>query len=275
MKTCDALAQGAEVIGLREAKILLAHVTGQSVSEIVLHREDAVSADDVAAYIDMVRRRKDGEPLQYILGEWEFMGVPILTDARALIPRPETELLVEEALRYMGELCENGRIADVCTGSGCIAIAMAQRSNAEIIGADISADALSLARENAKKNRVDGRITFVKTDLLDGISGEFDAIISNPPYIPSREMETLSVAVHGYEPHLALDGGPDGCEIYRRLIPQAMNSLRPGGVLFLEIGPPDVEEILIRTGFKNVKLLRDYANLPRIIIGEKPECLTN
>jgi release factor glutamine methyltransferase len=243
--------------------------------------------DECETYFEYISRRQTGEPLQYIIAQWEFMGVPLITDSRALIPRPETELLVEEASAFINKFpslegCREAagwpqarpiRIADICTASGCIAIAVARLlgERAKIIATDISPQALSLARENAEKNHISpAQINFIETDLLDGIDEKFDVIISNPPYISCREMDELSPTVRDHEPHLALHGGTDGMDFYRRLIPQAKNVLLPGGGLFLEIGSPAVIELMQAEGFENVNLLCDYAELPRIVTGVTP-----
>jgi release factor glutamine methyltransferase len=203
------------------------------------------------------------------------MGLPFITDRRALIPRPETELLVEEAFAFIKRICGGEkivRVLDVCTGSGCIAIAIACLTDefVHITATDISPDALSLARENAEKNFLSPeRINFIETNLLDGIDGEFDVIISNPPYILSGDMAALAPTVRDYEPHLALDGGADGLDFYRRLIPQSKNALCKGGALFLEIGPPETMDLMFEAGFENINLIRDYAELERILTGEK------
>jgi release factor glutamine methyltransferase len=181
---------------------------------------------------------------------------------------------VEEALRFAETLEKLPiRILDVCTGTGCIALSLAclLGENAEITAVDISADALSLAKENAEKLGIaTERVNFLKSDLLECVTGEFDIIISNPPYILHSDMAKLSPTVRNYEPHLALNGGTDGLDIYRRLIPQCKNALRTGGALFLEIGPKSVINLLAEAGFSDINLLRDYAELERIVYGVIP-----
>jgi release factor glutamine methyltransferase len=271
----DALAFGIERIGKREAKQLLSCATGYSISGIVLHALKPLSDEKYARYTEFVRRRQNSEPLQYIVGQWDFMGLTFLTDSRALIPRPETELLVEEAFAFTQKFRNTPlRILDVCTGSGCIAVALERLcEDAEVFAVDICPRALSLAQENADKNG--SRIHFYESDLLAGVpvGGGFDVIISNPPYITSGEMEALDPTVKDHEPHLALHGGTDGLDIYRRLIPQCFAALRSGGALFLEIGPPAVMDLMASAGFENTHLRHDYAEKERIIRGEK--CLTN
>jgi release factor glutamine methyltransferase len=265
-----ALKLGAEKISKRDAKILLSHVSGYSTSGILLHCLRTLSDDEKNLYFALVQRRQAGEPLQYIIGSWDFMGLCFKTDKRALIPRPETELLVEEVQRHIETTKKpHVKILDVCTGTGCIAISLAciLGEQAEITATDISPDALSLARENAEKLGVT-HVKFLQSDLLENITGEFDIIVSNPPYILSGDMATLSSTVRDYEPHLALNGGADGLEIYRKLIPQAKNALLPDGALFLEIGPPSVLKLMEEAGFVELCLLRDYSEIERIVVGK-------
>lgn len=221
-----------------------------------------------------LERREKKEPLQYIIGRWDFMGLELTCDKRALIPRPETELLVEDALAIIAGLSPPVRVLDVCTGSGCIALAIAVLAgeNAEITATDICPRALDLARENAKKlGFVPERVSFVQNDLLKNFENihesEFDVIISNPPYILSGDMAALPLSVRGHEPHKALNGGIDGLDFYRRLIPQAKKALREGGALLMEIGPMAVLDLMAEAGFTNINLRRDYAELPRIVSG--------
>lgn len=254
-----ALKCAIEEIGRRDGMLLLAHATGQNSAYILLHPQEELPPG--SNFLQSIKRRKTGEPLQYILGEWEFCGHIINTDPRALIPRPETELLVEEALKFLSARGW-GNVLDMCTGSGCIAAAVA-RAGHSVTAADISPDALSLARENGAG--LD--ITFVQSDLFAGITGKFDAIISNPPYITTQEMEGLAPTVRDHEPHMALHGGNDGMDIYRKLVPESLNYLKPGGALFLEIGPLAVAYILEETGFADVKIRQDYAGIDRIVYG--------
>lgn len=256
----EILQYGIALIGQRDAALLLCHVVGHNTAHILLHGDKPLQNPE--QFIAYVNRRKQGEPLQYIIGQWDFMGRTFKTDSRALIPRPETELLVEEALRF----CKAGfNVLDLCTGSGCIAVSIATTGNYNVTAADISADALCLAQENGTGLG----INFVQSDLFSNINGIFDIIVSNPPYISAHELDSLSPTVLNYEPHLALHGGDDGMDIYRRLIPKSLKFLKPGGALLLEIGPEAVCGIMISSGFKNVQLKKDYAGLPRIVFGTK------
>jgi release factor glutamine methyltransferase len=232
----EALSEGVKKAGRRDAGLFLSHILNLRESDFFLHDEKKISADEREKFFSFLTRRQNGEPTQYILGRWEFFGLEFFTDKRALIPRPETELLVEEALKFLKNSREKKlRVLDVCTGSGCIALAIAYvMKECEIIAADISDDALALAKKNAEKLGLTDRVNFLKSDLLENVYGGFDFIVSNPPYILSGDMAGLSKSVRDFEPHLALDGGADGLDFYRRLIPQCKNALCEGGALFLE-----------------------------------------
>jgi len=262
----EVLKVGEEAIGRHEAKLLLSHISGLTFEKILLNNQplDALAKE---AFLAAVNRRKQREPLQYILGRWEFMGLPIITDPRALIPRPETELMVE---RVLACIHREVRVLDLCTGSGCIAVAIAKLSKAEVTATDISLNALSLAAENIALNGLDGKINLVESDLFEGLKGQtFDIIITNPPYIPTHELLSLQPEIKNHEPTNALDGGYDGMDIYRRLIPQSLDYLNPGGKLFLEIGPSKVKTIMEQAGYGMIRLIQDYAGLDRILEGQK------
>ena len=184
-----------------------------------------------------------------------------------LIPRPETEILCENAVNMIRfEL--KGTVLDLCTGSGCIAVSVAKYTRARVTAADISTDALDIARENAAKNMV--RIDFVESDMFENINGSFDIITSNPPYIPTRELQELMPDVKDYEPRIALNGGADGLKFYRKIAQNAPSHLNPGGALILEIGcdqADGVTEMLSQKGgFNNIRTIKDYAGLDRVII---------
>jgi len=267
----ECIKYGVDTIGQRDTMLLMCHILEKSSAYVMLNDDALLKADEEAKFFSYANRYKQNEPLQYIIGEWDFMGQTLRTDSRALIPRPETELLVEDALKFLHKrTCDNPHsisVLDMCTGSGCIAVSVAKAGYA-VTAADISHAALSLAAENTKRLGFD--INFIESNLFDKIEGKFDVIISNPPYITSKEMDILLPSVLNYEPHLALSGGDDGMDIYRSLIPQSVKYLKPGGALFLEIGPPAVENIMNDAGFKNVELKNDYAGLPRIVWGLAP-----
>jgi release factor glutamine methyltransferase len=271
----SALHEGITAVGHRDARLFLSHITGYSTNGLYLNSTKAISQDEYNLYKSYLERRLEGEPLQYIIGEWDFMGLTLYTDKRALIPRPETELLVEEAFYFLNKLKKNPvKVLDLCTGSGCIALALAclTDGSVSITAVDICAEALELAKENAEKFGLeDDRITFIQSDLLENVSDKFDIIISNPPYILSGDIIGLNKSVRDYEPHTALDGGADGLDFYRRLIPQCKNALNDGGALFLEIGPVKARDLMSEAGFENINLIRDYSEFERILTGEKKQ----
>ena len=210
---------------------------------------------DMEALLD---RRLGGEPLQYVLGEWEFYGLPFFTDRRALIPRPDTELLAETGLRLLkgGE-----RVLDLCCGSGCIGIALKKHCHITLVASDISPEALSLTRENAARNGV--AVETVQSDLFDRIEGMFDLIVSNPPYLTAEEMTGMDDSL-AFEPRLALDGGIDGLDLYRRIAADYRKHLVPGGTLLLEIGYLQAEEVTAL--FDRAECRKDYGGRDRMVI---------
>jgi release factor glutamine methyltransferase len=219
----------------RDAEVLLMHNIGQSRAWLIAHADELLPEAAAASYRQLVERRFRGEPIQYITGETEFYGLPFHVTPAVLIPRPETEHLVEKAIELAARF-KRPRIVDIGTGSGAIAVALAGKlPYAAITAIDLSADALAIAQENAERNGV--RLRFLKGDLLSPASGEpFDIIVSNPPYVPAVDRDSLAVEVREHEPALALFAGDDGLEIYRRLIPAAFSALVSGGFLALEIG---------------------------------------
>ena len=220
-----------------------------------------------------VKRLAVGEPLQYILGEWDFRTLTLKCDSRALIPRPETEGLVSLVLDFLRSLKTPGRkpvVVDVGTGTGAIILSIAAEFKGEaiLVGTDFSAVALSLARENAAKTALESKVRFLAMDGLDDFDepGTIDAIVSNPPYIATEELAHLEHRVRSYEPHMALDGGKTGMDFYERYVTDAMNLLSPGGGIFFEIGStqgPAVRSLLESCGFSGVTIARDLAGLDR------------
>jgi len=265
----EILIIGARAIGSHEAKFLLSHITGYSQIDLIIKSNQPLDKQAKGAFFAALNRRIAKEPLQYILGEWEFMGLKMKTDKRALIPRPETELLVEEALVHINKLNRPANVLDVCTGSGCIAVAIAKLTEASVTAIDISKDALELATENASLHGLNKKIYFLHSDLLQNHKHQtYDIIISNPPYVTKAELANIQPELYS-EPILALDGGNDGMDLYRRLIPQSMQYLVSGGILLLEIGPFAVEAIMREAGYDIVQLIKDYSGLARVLVGQK------
>lgn len=267
------------VAGVSEARVkverLLAHLAGWRRSEWVLHADEELPPELFRRMQVGVDRLSKGEPLAYVIGTMEFWGLDLKVDYRVLIPRPETEQLVElvltlEALARL----EQPVFVDVGTGSGCIAITLAvQRPTARIYAVDISAEALAVARENAARHGVADRIVFRRQDLLEGFEEAFaDAIVANLPYVRSSEWAHLPVEIRQYEPRDALDGGKDGLMLISRLVPEAWRVLKSGGWLFLEVAEDQGEKVqswLLQEGFADVAVRRDWSGHPRFVIGRK------
>jgi len=251
------------------AEHLLAHALGLKRMELYLQFDRQLTEAERAPLRDTVKRRGAREPLQHILGTAEFHGRTFLCDKRALIPRPETEQLVEIALK-MVKGKTSPKILDVGTGSGVIAITLAlELPEAEVQAADLSTDALALVAANAERHGLAGRITFHQADLLPSGDTKLDLIVANLPYIPAAEIAALSPEVH-HDPLAALDGGPDGLDLVRRLIDAAPERLTPGGALLLEIGAGQadaVNTLLANRKFRDISVRSDYQNIPRFAVG--------
>ena len=263
---------------MTEQELMLTHLLDCRRVDLVVD-PPALSDAQTSQLRHMESRRGKGEPLQYILGECEFMGLTLKVDPRVLIPRPETEMLVEAALAKLKQLkSKNLKILDIGSGSGNIAICLAKNLlGCEITSVDISPPALEMAAANALKHEVNDRITFLKSDVFEGlrerssILDQFDMIVSNPPYVPAPRLSDLPLEVQK-EPMLALDGGADGLDFYRRIIPESIFYLKPGGYLVLEIGEeqgPAIQEIFERSSrFVNVHCQKDYSHKDRIMTAE-------
>ena len=220
----------------------------------------------ISAFDEMINRRATHEPLQYILGKAYFMGLEFMVSPDVLIPRFDTEVLVEEALKHINS---DMNVLDVCTGSGCIAISVAKLSNAKVVAVDISEAALDMAKKNAEYNET-SNVTFVHSDMFSNVEGMFDVILSNPPYIRSEEVLKLMPEVLVHEPHLALDGHEDGLFFYEILARESSKFLKPSGMLIMEIGydqAEDVSRLLENNNFTDIRVIRDLAGLDRVVCG--------
>jgi release factor glutamine methyltransferase len=249
---------------------LLAEAMGKRRLDLYLDYDQRLPEQILEPLRDKVRRRSEGEPLQHLLGSWEFFGRRFKTDRRALIPRPETERLAELMLNQIpATILPGTRLADIGTGSGVLAVTLAlERPGLEVVAIDLSADTLALARENAYVYEVDGRIVWLQTDLLSGVDADFDFLVANLPYIPTAEIAKLSREVQ-HDPRIALDGGEDGLEVIRRLAEQAPPRLKPGGSIFLEIGISQsggVVDILEKENFRDISVEKDYQGVERFVI---------
>ena len=267
----DTYAWGAKALqdaGIAEAeldaRLLLEHVCGTDRNTLYAHGDRIVETTQGELYASLIGRRAERVPLQYILGEQEFMGLSFLVNESVLIPRQDTECLVEEA---MISVMDGDRVLDLCTGSGCILLSiMCYKNDIEGVGTDISKAALEVARRNAQT--LGKPALFIESDLFGQVPSEpFDVIVSNPPYIPSRVIDTLQAEVKDHEPRGALDGGEDGLVFYRKIIADAPQHLKRGGRIFLEIGfdqGADVSRLLTDGGFTDVRIVKDFAGLDRV-----------
>jgi release factor glutamine methyltransferase len=261
-----------------EAEVLLRHVLGIDRAGFLIRRNEVMPNNAAARFSILLQRRLAREPLAYIIGHREFYGLDFLVDGRVLIPRPETEGLVERVMKAASRrrhaespVGHVSIIADVGTGCGCIAIALAVHlPDARLIATDASSDALDLARANARRHSVEQRITFVHGDLLDPLPSRVDIIVANPPYVASAELAALPPEISRYEPRAALDGGPDGLNVIRRLLAQAPSYLQPDGMVLLEIADGQGHAVtrLAQDAFPGacVTIEKDLAGLERYLI---------
>jgi release factor glutamine methyltransferase len=257
----------------RDAETLLLYVIERDRVYLFSHSEAELSAEQVICSNRLLDRRLSGEPIQYIIGECEFFGLPFRVTHDVLIPRPETEHLVERALELAANFTAP-HIVDVGTGSGAIAVALAHKlPSASITAIDQSKAALAIARENAEQNGVAACIRFLDGDLLSPVYAEqFSIIVSNPPYVAERDRNTLTVEVRDYEPAMALFAGDEGLDIYRRLIPAAHAILVRGGFLALEIGYGQAEPVtalLAEAGFQQIERTADLQGIPRVVTARR------
>ena len=258
-----------------EAELLLAAALGVRRLDLYLEFDRILADGEVNAFRGFVRQRLAGRPSQYITGEAGFRLLDLHVDDSVLVPRPETEVLVEEALAFLAG-APPGPVLDLGCGSGAIAIAVAmEHEGAPVVATDVSREALVLARRNARRHRLDGRIRFLCGDLCRPLgSRRYRAVLCNPPYVRSADLETLEPEVRDHEPRLALDGGPDGLDLIRRVAGTVLAHLEPGGRLFLEIGAGQAEEtsrLLREAGFRDPPEVRpDLAGLPRLVIAAAP-----
>lgn len=248
-----------------DAWLLMEYVFGLRRIDYLCSPFEYVDETKAGTYISLIERRGSHYPLQYITGHQEFMGFDFVVNEAVLIPRQDTEVLAETVLGYIKS---GDKVLDMCTGSGCIIISLAAGKQAgRAVGADISGEALQIATANAKRNHVRD-IEFIKSDLFENVTGCFDIIVSNPPYIPSGSIDELMPEVKSFEPRLALDGAPDGLFFYRRIIQDAKTFLKSGGRLFFEIGwnqAREISEVLRENGFSEIFIKKDLAGLDRVI----------
>jgi release factor glutamine methyltransferase len=258
-----------------EARLIVAYAAGKSKEELISSSRMFVTDPAVKRAVDaMLARRLAGEPVAYIVGEWEFYGIPMTVDESVMIPRIDTELLAEVAIKLMKRRGWQTRIIDLCAGSGCVGLAVAANvPNCRIVLSDISERALAICRVNMLRNNLSRHVTAIEVDVMEAppaLLGAFDAIVSNPPYIPTLDLQALDVSVRDYEPLTALDGGPDGLYFIRAIATNWAALLKPAGNLALECGAGQAEavrEILEDSGFKDIKTFADTLGIERVVVG--------
>ena len=254
-----------------DARLLLEAVCGTDRNDLLVHGEQPVEPEAEEKYLNWIRQRAEHIPLQQLTGEQDFMGLTFSVNEHVLIPRQDTEILVEEVLK---ELHDGMRVLDMCTGSGCILLSLLHYSNdCEGLGVDLSAEALEVAGRNVLKVLPPEKAEhahFLQSDLFEKVEGKFEIIVSNPPYIASAEVEKLMPEVRDHEPRMALDGTEDGLHFYRRIIEEAGKHLVSSGMLFFEIGYDQgqaVSELMRTEGYHEVQVVQDYAGLDRVVFG--------
>ena len=256
-----------------EARELVCFGTDKTRDQLTRDGSLYASPEVEARVRDLVERHLAGEPVAYLIGEWEFYGLPLDISRDVLIPRPDTEVLVEQALEYLKPLGQC-RVLDLCAGSGCIGLAVAsQIPEARVVLGEYSDAALRICRQNIRRNALSGHVVPMQVNALEKPEralGEFQCIISNPPYIPKADIDGLDVSVKDYEPHLALDGGEDGLDFYRAIAEKWKDALVPGGRLYFEVGigqADSVLRIMRAQGFGDIQIIKDLHDIPRVVFG--------
>ena len=256
-----------------DAELFIMKAANMTKTSVLINGDKELTESEEKLFNSMVQKRKKGIPTQYILGKCEFMGYEFFVDENVLIPRPDTEVLVETVLKTAQK--ENFQnVIDMCTGSGCIAVSLALNGIKSVTACDISFGALSTAKKNAEYNNASDKIQFIQGDLFENVdkSQKYNAIVSNPPYIPTEDISNLMREVRDNEPLTALDGGKDGLDFYRRITNDSLEYLADGGYLFFEIGynqGEDLKKIMTDLGFDGIKIVKDYAGLDRVVFGYK------
>lgn len=256
-----------------EARELVCFAAGKTREQFVRDGRLYVPQDVEEQARALMRRHLAGEPLAYLIGEWEFYGLPLDISEQVLIPRSDTEVLAGEAIRWL-QTQQDARVLDLCAGSGCVGLAVAsQVHTCRVVLGEKSEAALRICRQNIRRSGLLGRVTPMPADALEPPTrqlGEFDCIVCNPPYIPTQDIETLDVSVRDYEPHMALDGGEDGLEFYRAISENWREALHPGARLYFEVGigqAGSVLRIMRRQGFGELEIVPDTAGIPRVVYG--------
>lgn len=263
-----------------DATLLMEHVLDVERVYILIHGDEVIAEQAYEMYFDMINLRSKGKPLQYIVGHVEFMGLAFRVNEHVLIPRQDTEILVEEAIKCIQQN-HITHILEIGTGSGCIPISICQQCpNIKVTTVDISEEAMQVAKENARRHGVDDRIEFIHSDILQNVdkTKRYELIISNPPYIKKEDIAGLMPEVKEHEPIGALDGGVDGLEFYRRISSDIIDVVSDKSYIFYEVGynqSIEVKEILEERGYTHVEIIKDLAGINRVVTGIRYQCKTN
>ena len=265
IKEAKTLLDSKGVTHYNDTMFLLENVLGKRVS---LLDNVVLSEEEYNSFMALVKRRAEHEPMDSLLGFTEFMGIDIPFSNATLSPRQETEIMVDNIIRE-NRGRTNLKVLDLCSGSGCIGLAVAKHLGADVTCVDISSDALANARATAEKNNIN--VTFVESDLFENVTGVYDIIISNPPYIPTTDCNNLEKEVMDYDPLLALDGGVDGLDLVRRICEDSINYLAPNGLIYMEYGINQTDDIiaLFEKNFDNIEIVKDYSGIDRYIKARK------
>lgn len=262
--------EGAQI----EARELVCFALEKSKEQLYRDINLYVTAQQEAKVEELIQRRLAGEPVAYIIGEWEFYGLPLDISPDVLVPRMDTEVLAERAITLIRQAGDGARVLDLCAGSGCVGLAVAANApQCRAVLADWSEGALRICRQNVRRNGLNARVTCIRADAREPAPAtlwDFDVIACNPPYIPTADIDTLDVTVRDFEPRMALDGGPDGLDFYRDITAKWKSALRLGGTLMFEVGigqASDVEQILAQNGFTNINTYPDTAGIWRVVEG--------
>jgi len=257
-----------------EARELVCYAADKSREQLYRDMHLYVSAELEKRVEDLVKRRLAGEPVAYIIGEWEFFGLPLDISQDVLIPRDDTEVLAERGIMRARAAGEGCRVLDLCAGSGCVGLAVAANvPECRVVLGELSEGAIRTCKQNVRRNQLNARVTCLSVDAMEPPSSslwDFDVIVCNPPYIPTGDIPGLDVSVKDYEPHMALDGGEDGLDFYRFIAAKWKTALRLGGTLIFEVGigqAPDVEEILAQNGYENIQTTSDSQGIWRVVEG--------
>lgn len=272
----DFLKKQGNEDAVTESELLLCHLLKKDRIYLYVYGREPADEDLCQIFFDLLQRRAGGKPLQYILGTVEFMGISLSVNESVLIPRQDTEILVEEALKELSKLTQflrHHQILDLCTGSGALAISLAKLDRkARVIAADLSDEALAVARKNAASAGLTDAICFCQGDLFDALDGQgpFDLILSNPPYIATDVIDTLAVEIRDHEPRMALDGGSDGLDLIRRILKEAPRHMKTGGLLLMEIGYDQGDTVRAlalsqEKSFVRARILRDLNGNDRVL----------